>query len=87
MNDEFTWWFLLVGLAFGAAVTWFVRGSLARAEDDVAAEEQGVEATWISETIEGAGGIAPATLVVQVLELHRDYLRAAPFEVSEPAIK
>jgi hypothetical protein len=83
MNDEFTWWFLLVGLTIGVAVTWFVRGTLARSEDDVAVEERGVEAEWISETIERAGGIAPAALVGQVLELHRHYLRAAPFEINE----
>jgi hypothetical protein len=82
MNDEFSWWFLLVGLAIGVAITWFVRGTLAREEDDVAADERMLEAAWIADAIERAGGIAPAALVSQVLELHRDYLRATPFEVD-----
>lgn len=85
MNGEYAWWFLIVGLCVGAAAVWFVRGSLAREEEDVSVREREVEAGWISRTIEDAGGIAPADLVAQVLALHRAYLREAePFEVEQP---
>lgn len=85
MNGEYAWWFLIVGVCVGAAAVWFVRGSLARDEEDVSAREREVEASWISRTIEDAGGIAPADLVVQVLALHRAYLREAePFEAEQP---
>ena len=83
MNDEYTWWFLIVGLCIGGALVWLVRGQLAREEEDVAEAERGPEARWISRTIERAGGIAPADLVAQVLALHRSYLRDAdPFEAG-----
>ena len=81
MNDEYAWWFLVVGLAVGGTLVWLVRGQMARQEDDVAEAERAPEAEWISRTIERAGGIAPADLVAQVLSLHRSYLREAdPFE-------
>jgi hypothetical protein len=83
MNDEYTWWFLVVGLCVGGALVWLVRGQMAREEEDVAEAERGPEARWISRTIERAGGIAPADLVAQVLALHRGYLRDAdPFEAG-----
>lgn len=83
MNDEYTWWFLIVGLCIGGALVWLVRGQLAREEEDVAESERGPEARWISRTIERAGGIAPADLVAQVLALHRGYLHDAdPFEAG-----
>ena len=83
MNDEYAWWFLVVGLAVGGALVWLVRGQMARQEDDVAEEERAPEAEWISRTVERAGGIAPADLVAQVLSLHRSYLREAdPFEAD-----
>lgn len=77
MNNEYAWWLLIVGLAVGAAVTWFLIGGPARDEADVD-DESAAEAAWISATIEGAGGVAPADLVEQVLELHRAYLRRTP---------
>ncbi len=84
MNDQYAWWFLVVGLAIGGALVWLVRGQMARGERDVAESERGPEAEWISRTIERAGGIAPADLVAQVLSLHRSYLRDAdPFEPGE----
>ncbi len=85
MNDQYAWWFLVVGLAIGGALVWLVRGQIAREERDVAESERGPEAEWISRTIARAGGIAPADLVAQVLALHRSYLRDAdPFESDEP---
>jgi len=84
MNDQYAWWFLVVGLAVGGALVWLVRGQMAREEDDVADSERAPEAEWISQAIERAGGIAPTDLVAQVLLLHRSYLREAdPFEPSQ----
>lgn len=80
MNNEYAWWLLVVGLAVGAVVVWLLIGGPARQEDDVEEEERALEASWISGTIERAGGVAPAELVAQVLELHQAYLRRTPSE-------
>lgn len=81
MNGEYSWWLLVVGLAIGIIGTWLVRGTLARTDADLAARERVEEAAWISRTIEDAGGVAPADLIEQVLELHRSYLSGPPFLV------
>ncbi len=85
MNDEFAWWFLVVGIAVGAAIVWLLRGSIAREDADLSARERVAEAAWISRTIESSGGIAPADLVEQVLELHRTYLERASAEAIDAA--
>jgi hypothetical protein len=74
MNDAWAWWLFFVGLGVGIAVYWLVSGRVRRTDEDEAADEQALEAEWISETIEAAGGTAPADLVGQVLDLHRRYL-------------
>ena len=74
MNDAWGWWLFFVGLGVGVAAYWLLAGRIRRSEDDVAADEQSTEASWISATIEAGGGEAPAELVAQVLELHRRYL-------------
>jgi hypothetical protein len=79
MNGEYSWWLLVVGLAIGVTGAWLVRGTLAREDGDLAARERVEEAAWISRTIEDAGGVAPADLVEQVLELHRSYLSGPPY--------
>jgi hypothetical protein len=71
---EFNLWLLILGIAAGAAVTWVVIGTIARNDDEVAAEEQAAEAEWIAGTIEEHGGRAPTQLVTQILALHRRYL-------------
>ncbi len=85
MNDEFAWWFLVVGIAIGATIVWLLRGSIAREDADLDARERVAEAAWISRTIESSGGIAPADLVEQVLELHRAYLERATAEAIDAA--
>jgi hypothetical protein len=85
MNDAWVWWLFAIGLAVGAATVWFVRGTIAREEDDLAADERSLEAGWVADTIERAGGVAPVPLVEQVLELHHDYLhRSPPYLAGDP---
>jgi hypothetical protein len=84
---EFNLWLLIVGIAAGAAVMWLVIGTLARNDDEESAEERELEAAWIADTIEEHGGRAPATLVEQILALHRRYLQGGPgipVPVGEP---
>jgi hypothetical protein len=50
---------------------------LPRRDDDVDTTERTTEAAWISAVIEHNGGVAPALLVEEVLELHTAYLRQA----------
>ena len=78
MSGEYGWWLFVAGLAIGAAVVWLLRGSLRRHDDDEAEVERRAEATWIGDTIEDAGGIAPVELVEQILQLHREYLAGSP---------
>jgi hypothetical protein len=85
---EFNLWLLVLGIAAGAAVTWVVIGTIARNDDEVAAEEQAAEADWITRTIEEHGGRAPTQLVAQILGLHRRYLQGGvviPVPEPEPA--
>jgi hypothetical protein len=78
MNDAWVWWLFAIGLVIGAAAVWFIRGTLAREDEDLALDERALEAEWVADTIERSGGVAPVPLVEQVLELHRDYLHSAP---------
>lgn len=82
MADPYLIWALLVGVAVGGAIVWFLVGRLPRRTDDVAAEELPAEAAWISRTIEGRGGVAPAELVEEVLELHLQYVAGEPADVA-----
>ena len=88
MIDDWSLWLFLVGLAIGVAVTGVLLWRLPRREDDVPAEERRVEAGWIAATIEANGGVAPESLVQEVLELHQAYLRAprAPGPPSGAAV-
>jgi len=84
---EFNLWLLVLGIAAGAAVTWVVIGTIARNDDEVAAEEQAAESEWIARTIEEHGGRAPTELVAQILGLHRRYLQGGaviPVPEREP---
>ena len=74
MNDGYTWWLLILGMAIGVAVVWFTAVRLPRRDDDQTVAERVAEARWISATIEHDGGVAPHPLVEEVLELHRGYL-------------
>ncbi|CAN5545099.1 hypothetical protein BH23CHL6_BH23CHL6_06080 [soil metagenome] len=81
MTESYIGWALVVGIALGAAVVWFLLGRLPRRSDDVGPEERAEEARWISGVVESRGGIAPVALVDEVLELHVSYLDGPPLDV------
>jgi hypothetical protein len=74
MNDGYMWWLVLVGLGVGVVLTWLSVVRLPRHEYDVEADEREEEATLIAATIESRGGICPAPLALEVLDLHQEYL-------------
>ena len=74
MTEQYIGWALVVGLAMGGALVWFAIGRLPRSSDEIPPDELKTEAVWISETINGRGGVAPEDLVEEILELHVDYL-------------
>ena len=74
MTEQYIGWALVVGLAVGGALVWFAIGRLPRSGEEIPPEERTAEAAWISRTITGRGGMAPADLVEEILELHTDYL-------------
>jgi len=74
MNDGYTWWLVVLGIAIGVAVVWLTAVRLPRRDDDQTAAERESEARWIGATIERDGGIAPQALVEEILDLHRSYL-------------
>ncbi|HSH22054.1 MAG TPA: hypothetical protein VK992_05550 [Candidatus Caenarcaniphilales bacterium] len=85
MTEQYLGWALVVGIAVGASLVWFVVGRLPRRSDDVGDEERAEEARWISRVIEARGGLAPPELVDEVLELHAQYLDGPPLEVRPDA--
>ena len=78
MNDGFTWWMIVLGIAIGVGLVWVFVVRLPRTESDVDASELPFEADWISRNIEAYGGVAPQPQVEEVLELHRQYLTTGP---------
>ena len=74
MNDGYTWWLVILGIAIGVAVVWLTVVRLPRRDDDQTDAERQAEARWINATIERDGGIAPVALVEEILDLHRSYL-------------
>jgi hypothetical protein len=80
--EQYLVWALIVGVAVGAVAMWFALGRLPRQTDDVSLPEIAAEAEWISSTIEQRGGVAPASLVEEVLELHVEYVSGEPLEVE-----
>lgn len=76
MMDGWALWLLLVGLAVGAAGAAMLFVRLPREDDDIGSAERRMEAAWIAATIERHGGIAPESLVEEVLDLHGSYLAA-----------
>ena len=77
MIEAWVLWVFLVGLVAGGVVTGLLLVRLPRAEDDVGSAERPAEAAWIGAVIERGGGVAPASLVEEVLDLHQVYLRDA----------
>ena len=90
MIDGWVLWLLLVGLAVGAAGSAMLFLRLPRESDDIGAAERRTESAWIAATIERHGGVAPVSLVEEVLELHGSYLAAprppAPDGASAPPV-
>lgn len=85
MIEGWVLWLLLVGLAIGATVTAVALVRLPRQTDDIGMAERRAEAAWIAGTIERHGGIAPPSLVEEVLDLHEAYLQAPRVSVSQDA--
>jgi hypothetical protein len=94
MIEAWEAWLLVVGLAIGGATTAVLLVRLPRREDDVDPRERRTEAAWIAGTIDRYGGVAPVSLVEEVLDLHQAYLQlqrppttppAAPDQVPWPA--
>ena len=90
MIEGWVLWLLLVGLAIGAAGATLLLVRLPRKDDDVGSAERATEVAWIAATIERHGGVAPAALVDEVLDLHRAYLGSprvpAPKRASAPPV-
>jgi hypothetical protein len=83
MIEAWALWLFIVGLIAGGVITWLAMVRLPRSEDDVSAAERPAEAAWISRVIERHGGVAPASLVEEVLDLHQAYL-ADPRQAQMP---
>jgi transposase InsO family protein len=82
VSEPFAFWVFLVILFGAAAVIWAITGRVARRDDDLAADERGLEADWISDTIGRWGGDVPVPVVTQVLDLHRRYLGGPGFDLE-----
>lgn len=74
MTEQYIGWALVLGLAIGGALVWFAIGRLPRGGEEIPQAERRAEAEWISRTIAKRGGVAPADLVEEVLDLHGEYL-------------
>jgi hypothetical protein len=100
MVETWVLWLFIVGVAVGLVAALVVAVRLPRQEDDVSDLERPAEAAWISSVIERHGGIAPESLVEEILDLHQAYLRdprlarppdatppvaSGPSHVSDPA--
>lgn len=83
MSLDFNWWLLLVGLGFGAALTWLILADLGRREADLSARERGNEVLWVADELAAEGTPAPDQLVERVLELHATYLRRSPGAMAD----
>jgi hypothetical protein len=75
MIDAWEAWLLVVGLAIGGLATAVFLVRLPRRDDDVDPHERRTEAAWIAGTVERYGGVAPTSLVEEVLDLHQAYLQ------------
>jgi hypothetical protein len=90
MTDGWELWLFFAGLAIGAAGAALLFLRLPREDDDLGEAERRTEAMWISAIIERNGGVAPASLTEEVLDLHRSYLAMprppAPMGASAPPL-
>ncbi|MEP7360561.1 MAG: hypothetical protein ABI744_03170 [Chloroflexota bacterium] len=74
MTEQYIGWALVLGLVIGGALVWFAIGRLPRSGDEIPLSERHNEAEWISRTVTKRGGMAPADLVEEILDLHGAYL-------------
>lgn len=74
MTEQYIGWALVLGLVIGGALVWFAVGRLPRSGEEIPEGERKHEAEWISSTIVKRGGMAPADLVEEILDLHVAYL-------------
>ena len=75
MNDEFQVWVLVLGLALGAALTWFALGGAGHAADPGSLEtddERALEADWLARELTRQGRPADAETLDAALALHHD---------------
>ncbi len=84
MNDGYAWWLVLVGLGVGVALTWLSVVRLPRDGSDLDTDEREAEAALIASTIEARGGVCPAPLALEVLDLHQEYLASPAFRPALP---
>jgi hypothetical protein len=82
---EFQWWLLLLGLVAGGGLVAVVFLDSSRREADLADDERGAEANWISIWLRGRGRNLSSEDVEQVLRAHRDYLELPPPDRLAPA--
>jgi hypothetical protein len=75
---EFQWWLLIVGVVAGAGLVAVVFMDGARREVDIAEDERGAEATWISGTLSAEGRAIDRDDAEAVLRAHREYLALPP---------
>lgn len=78
MNAEFNWWLLIVGLVIGAGLVWLVLADSRRRDVDVLEREREGEALWIADMLADAGRPIDSDDVLEILNLHADYLAAGP---------
>jgi hypothetical protein len=74
MTEQYIGWAFAVGLAVGGALVWFAWGRLPPSNEDRTPAEREAEAAWISRMIEEQGAYAPPDVVLDVLELHAEYV-------------
>ncbi len=80
MIEQYIGWALVLGLVIGGALVWFAVGRIPRGDEEIPEPERAAEAVWISEVITERGGIAPESLVAEVLDLHVEYVERVASE-------
>ena len=85
MNAEFNWWLLIVGLVIGGGLVWLVLLDSRRREDEISAQEQAAEATWLADALAEEGTTLSPAIAERVLQLHAEYLATSQQPVEAPA--
>lgn len=83
---EFQWWLLIVGVVAGAGLVAVVFMDGARREVDIAEDERGAEATWISSSLPAEGRAVDRDDIEAILRVHGEYLRLPPPDRLVPAV-